>query len=853
LKTHRPSSAANGRRDILAASGLLVLLAVLAAFMAVTHLRIVRDDRAWVRHSRDVIDQVQELFILVLDVESGQRGYMASQGDPRFLDRFEASRARIPAAEADLARLVAATPAQARAVAKFNAQIDARVAVSAQRVDLVRRGLARDALVVNFANGHTAMDAVRQTRADLMRQERELLAQRTQTADRADLISFSAALALGALSMLGLGLLMVSMMRANRRLAREIREREAAEAAWRDGEAQYRAIFDNTADLLYVLDVTSDDDFLIAEVNPAYERAVGLRADVVRGRSVGAIASAAQRDTIMAHLRTVAAGGTPVFSRLLVDLPSGPRTWESVIAPVRDGEGRIRRLVGSSRDVTERERAREQLRRAQRMEAVGQLTGGVAHDFNNLLQVIRGNLELIASQVGEGPATARIKNALHASERAAQLTRQLLAFSRRQPLEPRVINLGRLVTDMADMLRRSLGEAIEIETLIAGGLWNTLADPAQVESAVLNLALNARDAMPDGGRLTIEISNAALDENHARQDAEIEPGHYVLIAVSDTGQGMDRETLARVFEPFFTTKGEDRGTGLGLSMVHGFVKQSRGHVQIHSEIGQGTTVKLYLPRSRDAEHVPEIAPLGSLRGRSEVILVVEDDDLVRASAVGMLRDLGYACLHAADGAAALEILRSGAKIDLLFTDVIMPGPVKSRDLAREAQALRPGMPVLYTSGYTDNAIVHHGRLDEGVHLLSKPYSRDGLARKIRAMLKTVRPVVLVVEDDPLVRLSAVDMIDALGFTTLQAADATAALRFLNGGERVDILFTDIGLPGMRGPELAARAVQIRQGLKVIFASGYGDTEETAAIEDALHLAKPYEQDRLAEALTAAVR
>ena len=852
VMSNRPSAPANGRRDVLAALALFVLLALLTVFMVVTHLTTEQSERAWVRHSYQVIESTQDLFTLLLEVESGQRGYIVSGRNPRYLAQYEISRERIPAASAALVDLVKDNPVQAANVARFNAAIKERVAISEKRISLFRTGQLDEERRFPAGNGLSAMNAARAGRTELMREEGQLLAERTRRASRADLVSFSAALTLSILSMVGLALLMRSMIRANRRLAAEIREREAAEAARRDSEAQYRAIFDNTADLLYVLDVTPDGDFIIAEVNPAYEHAVGAEASALRGRSITYSASPAQRDSILAHLGAIAVGDKPIFSRDQITLASGERTWESVVAPIRDDEGQIRRLVGSSRDVTERYRAREQLLRAQRMEAVGQLTGGVAHDFNNLLQVIRGNLELIAGQIGEGPATSRIKNALHAAERAAQLTRQLLAFSRRQPLEPKVINLGRLVTEMADMLRRSLGEGVEIETVIAGGLWNTLADPAQVESAVLNLALNARDAMPGGGRLTVEITNTALDDAYARQDLEIEPGQYVLLAVSDTGHGMDRETLAQVFEPFFTTKGEDKGTGLGLSMVYGFVKQSKGHVQIYSEVGQGTTVKIYLPRSREAEQASEAAPIGSLRGRSEVILVVEDDDLVRASAVGMLRDLGYVCLHASDGAAALQVLQSGAKIDLLFTDVIMPGPVKSRELARRAQELRPGMPVLYTSGYTENAIVHQGRLDEDVQLLSKPYSRDGLARKVRAMLKTVRPVVLVVEDDPLVRLSAVDMIEALGFSTLQAGDATVALNILRSDERVDVLFTDVGLPGMRGSELAVRAVKRRQGLKVIFASGYGETDETANSPDAVHLAKPYEQDQLAVVLAAAV-
>jgi len=350
--------------------------------------------------------------------------------------------------------------------------------------------------------------------------------------------------------------------------------------------------------------------------------------------------------------------------------------------------------------------------------------------------VIRGNLELLQkSVVGDERASARLRNALYGAERAAQLTRQLLAFARRQPLAPKVVNLSRLVSDMADLLRRTLGEAIEVETVVAGGLWNTVADPAQVESAILNLALNARDAMPGGGRLTVEITNAALDEAYARNAQDVTPGQYVMIAVTDTGEGMPEAIRARVFEPFFTTKSDGKGTGLGLSMVYGFVKQSNGHIQIYSEVGQGTTLKIYLPRSRQAEYVTQLlldTPLAATPGRT--ILVVEDEDAVREAALSMMDELGYRRLEASNAQSALDLVEAGEHIDLVFTDVVMPGELRIREFAQRLRELRPGIPVLFTSGYTDNAIIHQGRLDEGVHLISKPYAKADLARRIAALL-----------------------------------------------------------------------------------------------------------------------
>ncbi len=391
-------------------------------------------------------------------------------------------------------------------------------------------------------------------------------------------------------------------------------------------------------------------------------------------------------------------------------------------------------LVAAS-DVTQRVNSENALRQAQKMEAVGNLTGGVAHDFNNLLQIVSANLDLIAAGLkGNAEAAGRLHNAIAAVDRGARLTAQLLAFARKQALDPRSTNLGRLVQDMTELLRRTLGEHVEVEASVAGGLWNTLVDPTQVENAILNLAINARDAMVQGGKLTVEIANAFLDDDYAAQHADVTPGQYVMIAVSDTGHGMPPDVVARVFDPFFTTKPEGRGTGLGLSQVYGFVKQSGGHIKIYSEVGHGTTVKLYLPRTKKPQEM--LAPVSTqpIAGGFETILVAEDDEGVRAAVVDMLSELGYHVLKADNAEQALAVLASGVTVDLLFTDVVMPGPISTRELARRAQEMHPDMLVLYTSGYTQNAIVHNGRLDEDVFLLSKPYRKDDLARKLRSLL-----------------------------------------------------------------------------------------------------------------------
>ena len=389
-------------------------------------------------------------------------------------------------------------------------------------------------------------------------------------------------------------------------------------------------------------------------------------------------------------------------------------------------------------EIDRRARAEEALHQSQKMEAIGQLTGGVAHDFNNVLQIIGGNLQLLQSHVGADPvAGKRLETAAAAVVRGAKLSSQLLAFARRQPLQPIVVNLGRLVQDMNDLLRRALGESIEIETTIADGLWNTLADPSQIENVILNLAINSRDAMDGGGRLTIAVGNAQLDGRSVGDAAPA--GDYVMLEVSDTGTGMSPEILQKAFEPFFTTKAEGEGTGLGLSMAYGFVKQSHGHIKIFSEPEQGTTICIYLPRSCGMETPLQPVPRGPVEGGSETILVVEDDPGVQATVVDTLTTLGYRVLRANDGASAMATLRSGVAVDLLFTDVVMPGPLRSPELARQARLLLPDLAVLFTSGYTQDAIVHGGRLDPGVDLLSKPYRRDQLARKIRNSLAGLKP------------------------------------------------------------------------------------------------------------------
>ena len=523
-------------------------------------------------------------------------------------------------------------------------------------------------------------------------------------------------------------------------------------------------------------------------------------------------------------------------------------------------------------EIGERRQAEAKLAQSQKMETVGKLTGGVAHDFNNLLQVVSGNLTLLAKDVaGDERAQRRIANAMAGVNRGAKLASQLLAFGRRQALEPKVVNVSRFVQGMDDMLRRAIGEAIEVETIVAGGLWNTFIDPAQIENALLNLAINARDAMAGRGKLTIELSNAHLDDTYARTHDEVTPGQYVLLAVTDTGSGMPADIIDKVFEPFFSTKAEGKGSGLGLSMVYGFVKQSGGHVKIYSEVGHGTTIKLYLPRALQAEDIEVVVDHGPVAGGTETVLVVEDDEEVRETVVALLVDLGYRVLKAVDAASALNVIDSGVRIDMLFTDVVMPGTLKSPELARKARERLPEIAVLFTSGYTENSIVHGGKLDAGVELLSKPYTRDALARKFRHVLNNQRQrnqsrsaelrsqgqdkpdsaqaktklTILLVEDDPLIRMNTADILQDAGNIVIEAGSAEEAMAALETAP-FDVLVTDVNLPGLSGQALAERARTLRPSAAIVFATG--DTSRVSGETGATLLCKPYDAEQLLAAV-----
>lgn len=629
----------------------------------------------------------------------------------------------------------------------------------------------------------------------------------------------------------------------------------------------------------------------------------GLDEAGLRGTAWGQALHPDDVEQAAANWAAAIASGVQYETEFRIRRHDGVYRWFIVrAAPIYCAAGRVERWVGTNTDIEDRklaeaaiaqmnqtleyrvaERNRElevvnaALRQSQKMEAIGNLAGGIAHDFNNLLQTISGSLQLAMRRMpSDSDVLPRVVLAMKAVERGATLASQLLSFGRRQPLAPKVTNLGRLLRDAGNIVRSAIGEGVEVETIVAGGLWNTCVDPTNVESVVLNMAINGRDAMEGHGKLTIEVGNADLDDAYARRHLDVVPGQYVLLAVTDTGSGMSADVIERVFDPFFTTKPEGRGTGLGMSMVYGFVKQSGGHIKIYSEIGSGTSVKIYLPRSLDAEELPPNLSYDDLTGGTETILLVEDDEDVRVTAAHLLNDLGYTVLQARDADRALAVIESGVRIDLLFTDVVMPGKVTSREMADRARQLIPQLPVLFTSGYTRNSIVHGGRLDPGVQLLSKPYTQEQLALKIRevlgkpsapapvavpaptkAAMPTVQPPqpaaaladlrVLVCEDQVLIRIDMVDGLEEHGCTVQGVGTGTEALAALQNVP-FDLLIVDVGLPDMSGVEVARRAVAMFGNLLIIFATGERSVTGAEDLPKHAILGKPFSDRELTEAI-----
>jgi signal transduction histidine kinase/CheY-like chemotaxis protein len=606
-------------------------------------------------------------------------------------------------------------------------------------------------------------------------------------------------------------------------------------------QTEMRFLIERNADGILVV----DEDGMVLFANPAAAQIFGRTPLSLVGSPIGVPMTAGETAEIAIH--------KPDGTQIEAEVRVVDTTWSH--RPAR---------LASLRDVSARKAMEERLSHAARMEAVGRLTAGIAHDFNNLLTVVLGNLENAQRKraVDEAAVSLALDNAARGARRAAGLTEKLLAFARRKALEPRVTDVNTLVSGMSDLLQRTLGEGIRVRTAAAPDLWKVDVDPTELEAAILNLAVNARDAMPSGGELRIETHNARLDAAQAAAQFSLRPGAYVVVAVIDSGIGMAADMLQQVFEPFFTTKG-GRGTGLGLSQVHGFANQSGGGVVLHSEPGNGTTARIYLPRAEVGQVVP--APQESVaiaaepaRARpGETILVVEDDDDVRAYTTGSLRDLGYVVLEAGDARTALEIVAREPAIRLLFTDLGLPGGVDGKDLSAQARELRPSLRAIITTAYAASALLHDGRLDPGVDLLAKPFTFEALAIRVREVLDRPRHEdraarILVVEDEPLVRMLLVQTLAEMGWLIEQAGSGREALtRFANLADVLSAAIVDLGLPDQPGDQVIREMRKLQPHLPVILATGYVDASlrERWSNDSLLQIiAKPYQPDDIRAAL-----
>ncbi len=721
------------RYIVVRANALLVgiMVAILLLIGAATWDRFsaAQSARGWTQHTYEVLATIQKLDLAVQSAESGQRGYLLT-GNDDYLVPYRAALAGIASLPGELQRMTADNPVQQERLRTLAPQLQGKFDELLQTIE-ARRDLGFEAAmrIVQADAGNVLMRQIEATLAAMTAEEQRLLTQRLATADSRGawvygLVAGGTVLAIAAL------LWAASLL--NQAWSRSYN----TEAEQRILALRLRTCLDSLSQGVAVFDGARQ----LSHWNDCFQVLLDLPKAMVRtGTPYAAFAehTAGPSETFLE---------TEDQIRHSPGIPGEPITYERTQpnghhlelrrTPMRD-EG----FVLTISDMTKRAQAEAVLREAQKMQAIGQLTGGIAHDFNNLLTVILGNLELARSKLeGDHPLMSRIERAAWAAQRGATLTSHLLAFARKQPLDPAPIDLTAAVQELIPLLRRTIGEHVDIRYVETAGPWPAMADAAQLENALLNLALNARDAMLGGGQLTIELANKVLDETYARSHSEVAPGDYAMLAVSDTGHGMTPDVLARVFEPFFTTKLNGQGSGLGLAMVFGFIKQSGGHVNIYSEPGEGTTVRLYLPRaigvgagtsSGQRSGMPIELPRGSA-----TVLVVEDEAAVREIAVAILGDLGYRVLEAADGDEGLRVFGAHASsVDLVLTDVVLPGKIRGREVAERIAAIRPEVKILFMSGYTENSIVHQGRLDDGVQLVGKPFKREQLARKVAEMLK----------------------------------------------------------------------------------------------------------------------
>jgi PAS domain S-box-containing protein len=657
-----------------------------------------------------------DTFVTVQQAETGQRGYLLT-GNLGYLAPYQTAIQDLPAElQALREKNNGLSPAN---LTTLQSAIAAKTAELARTIAMYQAGDQAGAIALVKSNiGKSDMDRI-QTLIVTMRAEQGQLRTKIETNIITTTWLFQAT---AYLSVVGMLLLALFTLRENRAQTNQvlILDREL------------NRVFNLSNDILAVSDASGS----FITLSPAWTRITGHPVEGGLGTSFHGFVHPDDLQPAIAALTQPFAEGRAFNFETRLHCADGAYRWLSWRTVPLPEEG-LAYSIG--RDVTEEKEQAEHLRQSQKMEVIGQLTGGIAHDFNNLLTIIMGSLELLQrGMVNADPKhTRRIETAMEGARRAAALTHRMLAFARRQPLAPQNIDPNRLLSGMSEILHRTLGEPVALELVCAAGLWRVLADGHQLENAILNLAVNARDAMQSGGHLTIETQNSFLDDAYVAKQSGVTPGQYVLIAVTDTGEGMSPATMAKVFEPFFTTKPVGTGTGLGLAQVYGFVKQSNGHVKIYSEPGHGTTVKLYLPRAQGSKAEPPAMAAehpGDLASRGETILVVEDEADVRNFTIEVLREFGYQVIGTENATTALPVIASNQRIDLMFTDIVLTGHLNGRQIADILLRQRPGTPVLFTTGYTRNAIIHNGRLDEGTEFLSKPFSATALAQKIRTIL-----------------------------------------------------------------------------------------------------------------------
>jgi PAS domain S-box-containing protein len=729
--------------------GLAVLLVISAASISLDVKA--RSDAAWVAHTLEVMNKISEARLLVRRAESAARGF-ALNGAANFINEFQEVKDRIAPAFAALKEQLHDNPEQLKRINNAEEIARQRLAISSEMIEKKKIG-DTDGINTMFASagGRAFMRELNDQFDRMIAEEDHLLDVRTATSRRTGTVLISIDLAGASLILL----LVVVLMREGRQLQTSLHASEAAnqslEAAVAERTEHLRAaqmemrlstsVLENTvhsmAEAVLVIDPKGD----IVLSNPAAEKMLrykpGMNVENLRALSTVFHADGITPMQFEDFPAPRVLRGEEFDEQEIVLRPlQGGNQVHLVISgrPLREKSGAISGAALVYHDISTSRETERKLMEAQKLEAIGKLTGGVAHDFNNMLTVITGTSETLVSRLRNQPDLVAVARLIDdAAERCGELVKHLLAFARKQPLRPHNVDINKAVLDVAKLLRPTVGQQIEIGTVLGKDVRPAHIDPSQLANAVINMAINARDAMPNGGKLLLETANVVLDEAYAAANPDTQAGPYVMLAISDTGTGMTAEVRERVFEPFFTTKEVGQGSGLGLSMVYGFVKQSGGHIRIYSEEGHGTTIRLYLPPARGA--VEAIKADGeAVSGGSEIILVVEDDPMVRTFVINQLTGLGYKTIAASDGSAAMAIVERGEPFDLLFTDVVMPGGLSGRNLADAIAKLRPGMKVLYTSGYTDNAVVHHGRLDEGVLLLTKPYRKPQLAKMVRQAL-----------------------------------------------------------------------------------------------------------------------